>query len=162
VKADSQSINSLSSVSQQIVELRSIVKLLSDQVSFLLSYVGVVESHSSTEVKQIVANVDQLPVPTCSDIVQQSVPNLQRSFKEAIVAAVHVDQCCHQWFVNSSIVIWQKCGHLLVVYWAQFACWYCEVQTTWQTSSWKNPACVGGAAIGERGRWSHAKCQVAS
>jgi len=35
-------------------------------------------SDSSTEVKQNVANVDQLPVPTYSDIVQQSAPNLQR------------------------------------------------------------------------------------
>jgi len=42
----SQSIDYVSSVSQQIVELRSIVELLSDQVSILLSYVGVVESQS--------------------------------------------------------------------------------------------------------------------
>jgi hypothetical protein len=90
--SQSQSVDLNSSVPQQIVDLRSIFKLLSDQVSFLLSYIGVVESAPSTKIEENVANVIQLPVPTYSDIVQQSAPNLQQSFKQAIVAAVYVDQ----------------------------------------------------------------------
>jgi hypothetical protein len=79
----------------EIAELRSLVKLLSDQVSFLLSYVGVIETDPSSFFEQYPIPVP-VPVPihaskpSYSHAVQQPIPS--RSLKEAIVTAVYVDQ----------------------------------------------------------------------
>jgi len=88
-------LNLESSSLLQIAELRYEVKLLADQVSFLLSYVGVTETDPSIVISQDVApaEVSWPPLTTYnSDIPKQPAPALQRSFKEALVAAVYVDQ----------------------------------------------------------------------
>lgn len=92
--APHQEINSDSTALAQIVELRSIVKLLADQVSFLLSYVGVTEANPSTVISQhpTIAVSSQIPLKSYSDVAKQPAPALQQSFKEAVVAAVYVDQ----------------------------------------------------------------------
>ena len=78
---------------QEIAELRSLVKLLSDQVSFLLSYVGVIETDPSSLHEQHSIPVP-VPIPSSKASYSYAVqlPMPPRSLKEAIVTAVYVDQ----------------------------------------------------------------------
>ena len=81
---------------QEIAELRSLVKLLSDQVSFLLSYVGVIETDPSSLHEQHEQHSIPVPIPIPSSKASYSyavqLPMPSRSLKEAIVTAVYVDQ----------------------------------------------------------------------
>ena len=81
---------------QEIAELRSLVKLLSDQVTFLLSYVGVIETDPSSLHEQHEQHSIPVPIPIPSSKASYSyavqLPMPSRSLKEAIVTAVYVDQ----------------------------------------------------------------------
>jgi hypothetical protein len=90
----SRPITSDKTACQQIAELRSTVKILSDQVSFLLSYVGIIDTvSSSVAIQESEPNYRQTQSKaTYSRIVQQNAPTLQQSIKEAVITAVYVDQ----------------------------------------------------------------------
>ena len=89
----------------QLTNLQSVVKLLADQVSFLLSYVGVTDSsplppttlpsksstnlHSSASAS---AGPSSSSSASYADLAKRPPAALQRTFQRSVVAAVYTDQ----------------------------------------------------------------------
>jgi len=87
---------------EQLTNLQSVVKLLADQVSFLLSYVGITDSSplpSTTLPSQSSTNLlsSEPPRPSASsasyaDLAKRPPAALQKTFQRSVVAAVYTDQ----------------------------------------------------------------------
>jgi len=96
VTYQSNVVNSETSALLQVAESSSVVELLSDQVSFLLTYDGVVYSVPPPVDKQVaiqnVVATDRPSQTSFSSAVHQSTTLPQRSLKDTIIDAVYVHQ----------------------------------------------------------------------